>query len=73
MGDTYANTKALGLILNLIFKSPNCSLEQSEKLQNSSMSSSGIDDLKRIGIMQGMDTQSLIASSISLFVTCSTC
>ncbi|KAA6396130.1 MAG: hypothetical protein EZS28_008341 [Streblomastix strix] len=65
-GDTYANTKVLGLILSLIFTSPNRPLGQSLKPLKTSMSYSGINNLKRIGLLQGTDIQALIASSISL-------
>ncbi|KAA6355780.1 MAG: hypothetical protein EZS28_048692, partial [Streblomastix strix] len=69
IGDAYASTKALGLILNQIFKSPKNPLGYSVKPLNTSMSPNDTNNLKRIGMVQDTDTQSLIAFSISLVVT----
>ncbi|KAA6401845.1 MAG: hypothetical protein EZS28_002622 [Streblomastix strix] len=66
VGLTYANANALGLILNLILRSPKIPLGQSVKTENINKSSKSTEILNLSGIKQGKFVQIPTAFSISL-------
>ncbi|KAA6309452.1 MAG: hypothetical protein EZS28_056507 [Streblomastix strix] len=67
-GSTQQNMNALGLILNLILRSPNKELGYSENAEKMSKSSRGIDTVKPTGMAYGTAVYGASTSEISLML-----